>query len=80
VVAACENFGLEKASNWPKNALANPNVTVQIGASVKQFRARLATDEEAARNMPRLVDIWPAHDTYRERSGQRYVFVFERQG
>lgn len=77
LVAACENFGLDKASSWPKNALAHPNVTVQIGRNVKGYRARLATDDEAARNVPLLVDMWPAHDTYRERSGQRYVFVFE---
>ena len=36
-----------------------------------------ATDDEVARNMPRLLDMWPAHDTYLERSGTRYVFVFE---
>jgi deazaflavin-dependent oxidoreductase (nitroreductase family) len=77
LVASCENFGLEKASSWPMNALAHPDVTVQIGTSVKDWRARLATDEEVARNMPLLVNLWPAHDTYRERSGRRYVFVFE---
>jgi len=29
------------------------------------------------RNMPKLVAMWPAHDTYVERSGTRKVFVFE---
>jgi hypothetical protein len=27
--------------------------------------------------MPRLIEMWPAHDTYLRGSGQRYVFVFE---
>jgi len=80
LIAACENFGLEKASSWPKNALAHPDVAVQIGGSVREYRARLATGEETARNMPLLVDMWPAHDTYQQRSGLRYIFVFEPHG
>jgi len=27
--------------------------------------------------MPRLTEMWPAMDTYFERTGVRYVFVFE---
>ena len=27
--------------------------------------------------MPRLIDMWPAHDTYLKRNGVRMVFVFE---
>jgi deazaflavin-dependent oxidoreductase (nitroreductase family) len=77
LVAACEDFGLEKASNWPKNILADPHVKVQIGKSLKEYWVRLATDEETTRNMPRLVDMWPAHNTYQERSGRRFVFVFQ---
>lgn len=79
LVAACENFGLQKTSSWPLNALAHPEVVAQIGPSAREYRARLATAEETARNMPLLVQLWPAHDTYRERTGQRYVFVFEPQ-
>jgi deazaflavin-dependent oxidoreductase (nitroreductase family) len=80
LVAACENFGLQHASCWPINALAHPQVEAQIGACVQGYRARLATAEETARNMPLLLDMWPAHNTYLERSGQRYVFVFEPSG
>jgi deazaflavin-dependent oxidoreductase (nitroreductase family) len=77
LVAACEDFGLDTASSWPKNLLANPQARVQIGGSEHEYRARLASEEEAARNMPGLIDIWPAHKTYRERTGKRYLFVFE---
>lgn len=31
----------------------------------------------AARNMRRLIEIWPAHDTYLKRSGAPGVIVFE---
>ena len=77
LVAACENFGLKTASSWPKNLLADPLARIEIGDSAGNYRARLATDGEIARNMPRLLDMWPAHDTYLKRSGTRHVFVFE---
>jgi len=77
LVAACENFGLEVASDWPKNLLADAYARIQIGATTSEYRARIATDAEIARSMPRLVEMWPAHDTYLERTGTRYVFVFQ---
>lgn len=77
LVAACEDLGMDQASGWPRNLLADPWAQVQIGKGVRQYRARLATEDEIAGNMPLLVQLWPAHDTYAERSGQRYVFVFE---
>ena len=40
-------------------------------------RARLLDDEEADRYWPRLVEVWPAHETYRSRSGKRHTFVLE---
>jgi deazaflavin-dependent oxidoreductase (nitroreductase family) len=77
VVAACENFGLTTPAGWPANLRADPSVTIQIGSTVASYRARPATDEETARAMPRLLSVWPAHDTYLRRTGVRYVFVFE---
>jgi deazaflavin-dependent oxidoreductase (nitroreductase family) len=80
LVAACENFGLGAASEWPKNLLADAYARIQIGATASEYCARLATDAEIARSMPRLVEMWPAHDTYLERTGTRYVFVFQPVG
>jgi deazaflavin-dependent oxidoreductase (nitroreductase family) len=77
LVAACENFGLDSPSSWPKNLLSNPVALVRIGGSEREYRARLASEEEATRNTPGLIDIWPAHETYRKRTGRQYVFVFE---
>jgi hypothetical protein len=39
--------------------------------------SRFATEEEVLKNMPRLTEMWPAMDTYFERTGIRKVFVFE---
>ncbi|MDP7735910.1 nitroreductase family deazaflavin-dependent oxidoreductase [Mycobacterium paragordonae] len=77
LVAACENFGLETASSWPKNLLAHPTARVEIGGRNATYVGRPASAAEIDRNMPRLVTMWPAHDTYLERSGFRQVFVFE---
>jgi len=77
LVAACENFGLAAPASWPGNLRADPLATIQIGSTVASYRARPATNEEIERAMPRLLAVWPAHDTYMQRTGIRYVFVFE---
>ena len=77
LVAACENFGLKVASSWPRNLLADPRARIEIDGAAASYRARPATDDEVTRDMPRLIDMWPAHDTYLKRTGTRYVFVFE---
>jgi len=77
VIAVCENFGLDTASSWPYNLIANPNARLKIKGKAAGYLARPATEDEVNRNMPKLVAMWPAHDTYVERSGTRKVFVFE---
>ncbi len=77
LVAVCENFGLDTASSWPINLHADPKARIEIDGTTANYLSRPATDEEAARNMPRLTEIWPANDTYFERTGTRKVLVFE---
>jgi deazaflavin-dependent oxidoreductase (nitroreductase family) len=80
LVVACENLGLRAASQWPKNLFADPAARIEVDGTVAAYRARLATQQEVDRNMPRLAGMWPAHDTYLQRTGTRYVFVFEPTG
>ncbi|MDM4139299.1 MULTISPECIES: nitroreductase/quinone reductase family protein [Mycobacterium] len=77
LVAVCENFGLEATSSWPRNLLADPKARIEINGATTNYLARPATEEEVAHNMPRLNQMWPAHDTYLQRSGTRHVIVFE---
>lgn len=77
VIAVCENFGLDTASSWPYNLLADPKARLEIKGTAADYRARPATEEEVDRNMPKLIAMWPAHDTYAKRSGTRKVLVFE---
>jgi F420H(2)-dependent quinone reductase len=76
-VVSSENFGQERSAAWPLNLLADPRATVQIGSQTLACRARLLDEEEADHYWPRLVEVWPAHETYRARSGKRHTFVLE---
>jgi deazaflavin-dependent oxidoreductase (nitroreductase family) len=77
-VVSSEEFGqVERRAAWPRNLDADPNATVQIGSRVIPCRARRLSDEEADRCWPRLVEVWPAHETYLRRSGRRHTFVLE---
>lgn len=71
------NPGFERPNPWTLNLRANPLARVQIGQEIDTYRAREATDEEVERYWPRLVEIWPAYQTFYDRSGQRSIFVLE---
>jgi len=76
-VVSSENFGQRRPAAWPLNLAADPRATVQVGAEVIPCRARLLDDPEADRYWPRLVELWPAHESYLARSGKRHTFVLE---
>jgi F420H(2)-dependent quinone reductase len=59
------------------NLLADPGARIEIRGVAADHRSRLATDQEVTRYMPRLTEMWPAMDTYFERTGVRLLFVFE---
>jgi deazaflavin-dependent oxidoreductase (nitroreductase family) len=77
LVAVCENFGMDTASSWPYNLLADPKARIEIDGTAASYLSRPATEDEVDRNMRRLIEMWPAHDTYVKRSGTRKVFVLE---
>ncbi len=77
LILTSENFGLERKAGWPKNLLANPEATVQIGRRTSRYRSRPASEEEVERYWPRFLKVWPALQTYLDRSGERFVCVLE---
>jgi len=77
LVATDENFESAGGGSWPANLRADPRVTIQIGSTLTSYRARPATAEETDRTMQQLLYIWPAYDTYLQRSDTRQVIVFE---
>src|SRR5205085_11690861 len=74
-VISSENFGQRDPAAWPLNLDADPAAKVQVGSETLSCMARRLGDEEADRYWPRLVEAWPAHATYRQRSGERNTFV-----
>jgi deazaflavin-dependent oxidoreductase (nitroreductase family) len=79
-VISSEDWGRKHGrSAWPLNLEANPVARVQVGAERFACRARRLEQEELERYWPPLVEAWPAHDTYLERSGRRHAFLLERE-
>ena len=74
-VISSENFGQRRPAAWPLNLDADPVAKVQVGAEIVSCSARRLSDGEADRHWPRLVQAWPAHATYRRRSGERHTFL-----
>jgi deazaflavin-dependent oxidoreductase (nitroreductase family) len=77
LVVTSESFGQTRPAAWPLNLTANQQATVQIGSQSFPCRALPATEEQVARYWPQFVEIWPAHGTYRQRSGVRHMFILE---
>jgi deazaflavin-dependent oxidoreductase (nitroreductase family) len=79
-VVSSENFGQRRPAAWPLNLAADPRATVQVGTETVECRGRLLDDADAERYWSRLVELWPAHESYLARSGRRHMFVLEPSG
>ena len=73
-IVSCEDYGQRRPAAWRLNLVACPDATIQVGNERIACSGRLLSDEEADRHWPRLLELWPAHATYRRRSGRRYTF------
>jgi deazaflavin-dependent oxidoreductase (nitroreductase family) len=79
VIVVGSNWGQEHDPAWALNLVANPRATVQIGRDRWDVVARVTEGEERAGLWTRLLEVWPAYDTYVERSGRDLkVFALER--
>lgn len=77
-IVAGTNWGLPKEPDWAFNLRANPTAWVQVGRKRGVYRAHVASEDEERRLWPELQKIWPAYETYRDRSGRKVnVFVLE---
>lgn len=75
-----ESFGQARPASWPQNLDADPRATAQIDDRGRHYIARPATAEEVERLWPRFLAIWPAHQSYLDRSGVRRMFILEPAG
>jgi deazaflavin-dependent oxidoreductase (nitroreductase family) len=65
------NWGQEHHPAWSGNLLADPHATVTIAGVTTPVVATLADDDERARLLPALLDVWPAYEVYAARSGRQ---------
>lgn len=70
--------GAPKHPMWYHNIVADPDVTLQDGANVRELRAREVTGDEKAAWWARATEVWPAYDEYQARTSREIpVFVLE---
>jgi hypothetical protein len=55
----------------------HPLARVQLGAQVRTYRARAATEAELERYWPQLLRVWPAYERFYRQGGRRSVFVLD---
>jgi deazaflavin-dependent oxidoreductase (nitroreductase family) len=60
---------------WFHNLKAHPDVTIQVGTSRKQVRARVATAAERERLWPKVVDNYSGFDGYQQRTEREIPLV-----
>ncbi|MEJ3750627.1 nitroreductase family deazaflavin-dependent oxidoreductase [Actinomycetes bacterium KLBMP 9797] len=80
-VLAASNAGADRHPAWYLNLVADPNVTVQIGAHAFTAKARTATAEEKPRLWELIVTTMPPYQGYQEATSRDIpVVIIEREG
>jgi len=58
---------------WFHNIKANPDTTIQIGAEVRDVRARVATEQERDRLWQKFVAFYPGYDFFQRHAKGRKI-------
>jgi deazaflavin-dependent oxidoreductase (nitroreductase family) len=74
-VVVASKGGSDKHPEWYLNILDNPEVQVQVMADRFRAKARTATPEEYEILWPRMAEIWPDYNKYRERTDRQIPLV-----
>ena len=67
--------GAPKHPEWYLNLVAEPLVTIQVGADVFDARARIANGEERSRLWAEMAGIFPNYDAYQLRTDREIPVV-----
>jgi deazaflavin-dependent oxidoreductase (nitroreductase family) len=68
VIVVASLGGMSKHPLWYRNLEANPDVTLQIGATERAMTARRVSDDEKAALWPRLTAMYRDFDDYQGRT------------
>ena len=74
-VIVASKGGHPRHPSWFHNLRANPDTTIQVGASRRRVRARVATPAERERLWPRAVDVWGPYESYQRRTRRQIPLV-----
>jgi deazaflavin-dependent oxidoreductase (nitroreductase family) len=75
IVLVASYGGDDKHPQWYRNLVANPRVTVQMGAEVRTMTAHEADDRERAGLWSRLNRGWPSFSSYQASTTRRIPIV-----
>lgn len=53
---------------WYHNLVADPHVSLQDGADVRDYTARVATGDERAQWWEKATAVWPDYDAYQKKT------------
>jgi deazaflavin-dependent oxidoreductase (nitroreductase family) len=67
--------GAPKHPVWYLNLVADPEVTLQDGAEVKDYTARVVEGDEKAEWWKRATEVWPAYDEYQSKTDRAIPLV-----
>ena len=75
VVIVASKGGHPRDPAWMHNLRAHPDVTIQVGATRRPVRARVATPDERRRLWPMAVATYPGYRGYQERTDREIPLV-----
>lgn len=67
--------GAPKHPVWYLNLLADPTVSLQDGAALKDYTARVVEGAERDEWWKRATEVWPAYDEYRTKTDRQIPVV-----
>lgn len=62
--------GNDAPPHWYRNLSVRPEVTVDVEGRTGRYRARTVTPEEKARVWPKLLGIYPAYESYQNKTSR----------
>lgn len=74
-VLVASRGGDERHPDWYRNLVANPDVELTVGDTVREMTARTATDAERAELWPRVVRAYPGYGAYQKRTSRTIPLV-----
>jgi deazaflavin-dependent oxidoreductase (nitroreductase family) len=67
--------GAPKHPVWYLNLVADPDVSLQDGPELKDYRARVVEGDEKAEWWKRATDVWPSYDEYQTKTDRAIPLV-----